>query len=94
MITTVLQAGNNLKMRADFNGDLLDAETLLKKLLITHRPDVLEFLKRCRPDKDMAKYENGIDSWWGLGSVMLWELGLVVTVEYSCIDGVKLNISA
>ena len=50
-------------------------------MLKTHRKEVMEFLDSNYPGKDWYGYECGIDSWWGIGSVFAYELGLRFTLE-------------
>lgn len=45
-------------------------------LLSKHRATIVDWLDKACGERDWNEYEGGIDSWWGLGSVFGYELGL------------------
>lgn len=51
----------------------------------SHRDEVLEWMQETFPEIDLMRYEGGIDSWFGLGSVMLCELGIEVHFKYTAL---------
>ena len=74
----------------DYESGELSTDQLLKNILKEYRKEVLAFLTTLF-DEDWNTYEGGIDSWWGLGSVFLYELGLSCTVKYSS-NGITITI--
>lgn len=57
--------------------DSVDLDTILKLRLNTHRSEVIEFLKQ---NDVKESFEGGVDSWWGLGSVFLFELNFTAVM--------------
>lgn len=68
----------------------------LPELLLQYYPDkVMQFLDhvggKFQEPIDWNTYEGGVKSWWGVGSVSMWELGLSFTTKLSS-EGVQLTI--
>ncbi len=63
--------------------ECLQIEEVLSKHFSTHRDEVIEWFSEQFPELDMNTYEGGIDEWFGLGSVTLFELGLEFHVKYT-----------
>jgi hypothetical protein len=73
------------------DGNYTDVDYILQEHLRTNRESVFEWFKKELPEIDLLEYEGGIDDWWGMGSVTMWELGLEFTFKYSC-DGLVVTI--
>lgn len=58
-------------------------EGILAEHFKTNREDVLAWLQSLFPNINFETYEGGIDQWFGLGSVTLWELGLEFNFKYT-----------
>ena len=72
--------------------DGLNQDQLLQLLWKKHRSAVKAWFKIIYPDLNMNRYEGGIDSWFGFSSVMLFELGVVVTFKHEY-DEVTITLS-
>jgi len=50
-----------------------------------YKPEIVAFIESKVPDLagELETFEGGIDSWYGFGSVMLYELGIRVNIQIS-----------
>ena len=80
--------------RLQFVCDLneFDPVILLQLLDQYAEPIIFRWIASKFPDLDLDTYEGGFDSWWGMGSVTMFELGLDFTFAYSR-DTVTVTIS-
>ena len=71
-------------MTLTFNINDLDCKTdidfLMSYALEHHRQLVIDYMESTYYS-DCSTYEGGIDDWFGLGSVILYELGLTPSVQ-------------
>ena len=78
------------KIRVAKGGDLViktqvkagDLGGMFKELYKTHADEILKWFQGVFSDIDFKTYEGGIESWFGLGSVMLFELGVKVSLKF------------
>lgn len=57
-------------------------ETALNALLARHKRDIVGFIEKNFYVENCSFYEGGIDEWWGIGSVTLFELGIRFSFHY------------
>jgi len=81
-----------LKLKLNFN-DLTDAHSIpatYADFLKEHKQEIYEYIAK-QHDVNPFTYEGGVDTWFGLGSVMLYELCLEPSIEWKA-DEVTLTI--
>ena len=62
-----------------------DVHNLMQKALEEDRAEIINAIAYdadISPERLQNEYEGGIDSWFGLGSVMLFELGYTINVQF------------
>lgn len=59
-----------------------DLGAMFKELYKTHTDEILKWFQSVYPELDFKTYEGGMESWFGLGSVMLWELSVKVSLTF------------
>jgi len=67
---------NSFDDQLDFN----DIDAIMKRALKTNRKEIMKYFDS-KYDIDSTTYEFGIDDWFGLSSVMLYELGADIGVR-------------
>lgn len=56
---------------------------LLRMAFKIHRKEIVSWFSSRFPDTDFETFEGGIDSWFGLGSVLVYEFGVDVYLKVS-----------
>lgn len=56
-----------------------------------NRTAIIKFMQE-QIDFDPQEFEGGIDSWFGWGSVMMFELGFKINIELTDQDGIYVHI--
>ena len=64
------------------NPNNLSIQQLLNLFLATYRRDIIKYIDSIRPNTDL----DDIHEWFGLGSVMLYELGIYPNIEFTAGD--------
>lgn len=84
------KASKKLTLQVSFhNVGACTVNEMLEQALNNHRDEIVVWLAK-RNDINANTYEGGIDGWWGWGSVMMCELGIMVDIKITDKDDVTL----
>jgi hypothetical protein len=62
----------------------LNFNEVFNEFFTQHEEEITKYFSDCLPDIDIHTYEDGIYCWFGLGSVMLHELGFEPELKFNC----------
>ena len=71
-----------LKLNLDNLTDVGDTSATFKDFLKEHKQEIYKHMSDTY-DINPFTFEDGVDNWFGLGSVLLFELGMRPTIQYS-----------
>ena len=72
-----------LTMEMDELSDYGNTTTTLRDFYNKYKSEIIAQVATANPSINPTSFEGGIDSWWGLGSVMLFELDIQPTLTYT-----------
>jgi hypothetical protein len=74
------------------NPNLVSLHAITDAFFSLHKNEIIQALSAVHPDVDWNTYEEGIDDWFGWGSVFAYELGLKFVIELGDKDGISVSI--